>query len=708
MVAQLLNAAPMTILNGLLDDSETQPVIQPEQLPSHLPKFYIYAQQGPLDDQLVGGDSMTQMYGSASFDLRGPWATHATVGVNAVNAQANQIILRRLQPADAPKPAGIRLSLDVLGPVAVPQYQRGTNGQFLLDNTGKPIPVTGSGATVQGYIAKWVTGPIPNDQEGNDTFGQGVESAGDQTDVTTTTQSKRYPIMDFEVSSFGSWGNNQAIRLYAPTISSPTPIDQRILTQELVYPFRLAFSARPNAITSTSVVPTLQGGQYVDFCFVPLTIDQNTDAQLYLGDVAPASWQSLNVTGQPNQYSPFGQVYSYDSTIATLVEQFYTAELPYIANEFSDFTGIPNEQNLFNFFSGVSSQNVPYSAFAMNTTDANAVQLTPNTNLFATGGGDGTMNETLFAPLVGTAIQADYLDPNSVYNDMAEHPESIFYDTGFPTAVKNQLTAFISNRKDTFLVLATHDVLGPALTAAQETSLALALKTALQLYPESEVYGTPCVRGMIVGRSGTFIGSQYTKLLPLSIEVAIKSAKYMGAGNGIWKSTYNFDRAPNSQVEYFSNINVTFTSATQRNTDWSNGLVWVQAYARKSYFFPALKTVYDDDTSVLNSYFTALIACELEKIGFRSWTQFSGESSLTDAQLCSQIDAWISNAVLGRFDGRVVVQSQTTVTGADAQRGYSWTTIMKMYANNMRTVAQITIDSNRMAALAQTSTSATA
>jgi hypothetical protein len=33
---------------------------------------------------------------------------------------------------------------------------------------------------------------------------------------------------------------------------------------------------------------------------------------------------------------------------------------------------------------------------------------------------------------------------------------------------------------------------------------------------------------------------------------------------------------------------------------------------------------------------------------------------------------------------------------------------MKMYANNMRTVAQITIDSNRMAALAQTSTSATA
>lgn len=706
MPQQILNAAPMTILQGIQDSSTTQPVIVPEQLPSHLPKIYLYTQQGPLDDQLVSGDSMTQMYGASSFDLRSPWATHATVLANAINAQGNQIIIRRLQPADAPKAAGMRLSLDVLGPMMVPLYNRNSDGTYALDpTTGAKVP---TGSSIMGYQVKWVVGAIPNAEDGSDTFGLGEQGPGDQTEVGgTALQSVRYPIMDFEAPSFGAYGSNNAAIIYAPTTQSSTPIDTRILQQELVYPFRMSFATRPAVNQSSAIVPTTSGGQYVDFCFVPNTIDENTDAMLYADSIIPSSWQDIDDPDlTPNVYGPFGSFFSYDANIQTLVAQFYAAEKPVI-NSFSDFTGVGAEQNLFNFVSGVSSSNVPYESFVWNTTDANAVTLTENTNLYALGGGDGTMNETLFDGLVATAIQ-EYADPTNPIQDTAAHPESIFYDSGFTTPTKNQLVAFISNRKDTFLVWATHDVLGPALTAAQESSLALALKTTAQLYPESVVFGTPVTRAMIVGRSGTYIGSQYTKRLPITIEVAIKSAKYMGAGNGIWNSTYNFDQAPNSQIQYFSNINVTFTPATQRNSDWQNGLVWVQSFTRKGYFIPALKTVYDDDTSVLNSYFTALICCELEKIGERSWREYSGESKLTDQQLIAGVNGFISNAVLGRFDNRVVIQPVTTITGADAQRGYSWTTVIQVYANNMRTVATISIDTNRMSALAQTTTAVTA
>lgn len=709
MPQQILNAAPMTILQGIQDSSTTQPVIVPEQLPSHLPKIYLYTQQGPLDDQLVSGDSMTQMYGASSFDLRSPWATHATVLANAINAQGNQIIIRRLQPADAPKAAGMRLCLDVLGPMAVPAYQRNSDGSYLLNpTTGAKVQVTGTGATVTGYQVKWVVIPIPNAEDGSDTFGLGTILPGDQTETGgTALQSQRYPIMDFEAPSFGSYGSNNAAVIYAPTTQSSTPIDTRILQQEGVYPFRMSFSSRPNANSSATIVPTISGGQYVDFCFVPNTVDENTDALLYADAIIPSSWQDIDDPDlSPNVYGPFGQFYSYDANIQTLVAMFYAAEYP-VQNSFSDFTSATGQQNLFNFISGVSSQNVPYESFVWNTTDANSVSLTPNTNIYALGGGDGTMNETLFDGLVATAIQ-EYADPTNPIMDTAAHPESIFYDSGFTTPTKTALAAFISQRKDTFLVWGTHDVLGPALTAAQESSLALSLKTTAQLYPESEVFGTPVVRAMIVGRSGIYIGSQYTKRLPITIEVAIKSAKYMGAGNGIWNSVYNFDQAPNSQIEFFSNINVTFTPATQRNTDWANGLNWVQSYTRKGYFIPALKTVYDDDTSVLNSYFTALICCELEKIGERSWREYSGESKLTDQQLIAGVNSFITNAVLGRFDNRVVIQPQTTITGADAQRGYSWTTVIQVYANNMRTVATISIDTNRMSALAATTTATTA
>lgn len=699
MQATFVNAAPMVNLTGLQDSSETAPVIAPEQLPSHLPFFYLYAAQGPLSEQLVDGAAAAQMYGSRTFDLRDKFATHATVAANAALANANSCIFRRLQPADAPKPAAIRLSLDVLGPIQVPTYARNSDGSFQLDGvTG--LPVT-TGQTVQGYKVKFVVDPIGADVDGNDLFGQGTQIAGDQTDTTTSTQSKKYPIWDAEVSSFGSAGNNNAIRFYAPTTISPVPLDTRILADELVYPYRIQFATRPDANTSSTVTPTLAGSQYMDVCFVPGVIDKNTDQQLYVGANVPSAWQDLNNPNlTPNVYGPFGKFFSYDSEIATLVEQFYTAEVA-ATPTFTDFTGAAGEQNLFNFVGGTTSTGVPYSSYVFNTTDANAVKLTPNTNLYALNGGDGTMNEALFDTLVGAQIAADYSDPNSVKMDTAANPESSFYDTGFSLATKKALSAFIANRKDTFLVLATHTVNGPALTADQESSVALSLKTQVSLYAESEVYGTPVVRAMIVGRSGTFIGSQYTKRLPLTIEILIKSAQYMGAGNGVWKSTKNFDHAPGSVVQYFSDINVTFTPVSQRQKDWATGLVWVQSYSRRAYFFPALKTVYNDDTSVLNSYFTAMICCELEKIGERSWREYSGESSLTDLQLADGVDTFISDAVKGRFDGRVVIEPVTTVTGYDQQRGYTWTTVINLYANNMKTVGSVTINSLRMAQLQQ-------
>ena len=702
-VQQIVNAMPQAILNGADDLSTQPPVIVPEQVPSHLPKFGIWAQQGPLDDQLVVGNSMLQMYGSASFDERGAYATHATPLVNAISAAANQMIIRRLQPADAPKPAAVRLYLDVLGPIAIQEIARNSDGSYQLDpQTGLPIPGTG---TVQGYKVKFVTAPIGVDTEGNDLFGQGTEIAGDQTDVTTTTQSKRYPIWDADVPSFGKQGNNNAVRFYAPTALSSQPLDTRVLTDELVYPVRVQFATRPDANTSPSVTPLLTGDQFIDVCFVPGTIDKNTDQQLYIGAQVPSAWQDINdASGVPNTYGPFGRFFTYDSVVAGLVEQFYTAEFP-VAGTFSDFTGAENEQNLFNFVGGVSSQNVPYHSYVFNTADGNAVRLSPNTNIYAVNGGDGTMNNANYETAVA-AMMAEYADPNNPIQDPIGHPESHFYDTGFTLATKKLLGSFIANRKDTFVVLGTHDASGPALTASQESSVGLSLSTMLSAYPESDVYGTPVCRGLVFAGSGNFLGngtaSLYGKPLPLTLELGVKSAKYMGAANGVWKSTANFDRAPLSVIQYFSNINVTFVPATQGIKDWGNGIVRVRKYSRNAYFVPGLKTVYPDDTSVLNSYFTACGVGALEKICVQSWQEYSGESSLTDEQLVAGVDGFIADAVLGKFDNRFVVQSQTTVTGKDAQRGFSWTTVVSLYANNMRTVGQFTINTLRMSQLQTT------
>lgn len=697
MTVTIVNAAPMTIMLGTNDKSIRQPVREPEVLPTHLPKVYIYAQRGPTDPQLVVGGSRSTMYGEISFDLRQPWATHQTVLANIVNAQGNACMIERVVPADAAPPATLRLYADVL-PTTIPLYKRNIDGSFELDEDGEKVP---EGTTTAGYKLKWVVAQIENDQTGEDTFGRAPIVPGDQTDQATQEQSKRYPIMDLRVASFGAYGNNIGFRMYAPTQKSQNPIDERIIADSKVYPYRFGVVERSNATNTPLTIETINAEQYVQGGFKKGVLDKNTDVNLYIGETFIDAYEDTTSPNLPPQFGPFGASAVYDENIEALVKLFYAAETDFI-DQFSDFTGEgEDEAYRFNFVSGVSSFNVPYHSFEIITNTANAAVFTEKSVRYCLGGSDGTMNEELFAKLVADRV-SEYANPNSRLQDTAFYPESIIYDTGFPLATKYALCSFIAYRKDTFVVLSTHDVLGRSLTASEESSLAIALRTRLQMYPESEYFGTPVMRGMIVGRSGKMLNSQYTKRLPLTMEIAQKSARYMGAGNGIWENANAFDRYPASLVELFSDVNVTFTPASVRNKDWDNGLVWVQHYSRRSLFFPALKTVYDNDTSVLNSYFTVMACVELQKVGERAWRSFTGSSDLTNGQLIERVNQFVVDNTVGRFDDRFVIVPDAYISKADEQRGYSWSLRIKIYAPNMKTVMSLFIEAYRISDLEET------
>lgn len=219
------------------------------------------------------------------------------------------------------------------------------------------------------------------------------------------------------------------------------------------------------------------------------------------------------------------------------------------------------------------------------------------------------------------------------------------------------------------------------------------------MYPESDYFGTPVMRGMIVGRCGKLRNSQYSGYLPLSLEIAIKSAKYMGAGNGAWTNGNHFDGAPGSVLDYMTDISITWVPASVRNRNWDVGLNWVQSYDRRSYFFPALKTVYDDDTSVLNSYFTALAIGQLNKVAHAAWREFSGVSHLTNAQLVERINAFVIARTQKRFDERFVIVPDAFHTDDDLVRGFSFTLPIKIYAASMKTVMTSYVQAYRISDL---------
>ncbi len=690
----IVNAAPMVIDLGTQDLSTAQIPALPESLPQHLPKFYLYAQKGPTTPQLVVGASRINTYGAASFDLLGPYANHATALANLIDAQGNQCMIQRVVPTDAGPPANFLLSLDIL-PVTVDVYERNSDGSLTLNSNGSPIP---TGATTAGYNVKWVVSNQNTISGLNAEFGNATIVPGDQTNTTTNVQSQRYPIFEFQAGSQGSYGNLCGIRMWAPLANNPS-FPSTMFDTLRAYPYNFAMVQSASANVSPSIVPTILNDQQVMTTLLPNSIDPTTGAQLYVGNVLIQSYQNLNDPTYPPVYGNFSMVAIYQNNINTVLNMFYAAELPNI-NAFSDITSNPQDMYMMNIASFTSSQGAPYTAIVP-VMAANSVTMSQYTNVMAGGASDGTMNDTLFGELVATEVAA-YLDPNSSVQDIAMNPESIIYDTGFPLATKQAMCSFVGLRHDTFVVLSTYDVLQPQLTQDQEMSTAIALRTRLQMFPESSYFGTGVMRGMVVGYSGTLLNSQYSTPVPLTFEIGIKSAIYMGASNGAWKTGYNFSGAPGSILQYVVNPTISWLPGTVRNKAWGAGLNWVQTYDRKSCFFPALKTVYDDDTSVLNSYFTAMAICTLNKIAHAAWREFSGVDNLTNAQLADKVNSFISNNTQGIFDGKYVIVPQAFFTDSDVARGYSWTLPIKLYANNMKTVMTTYTQAYRMSSLPTT------
>ncbi|MGI9211321.1 MAG: hypothetical protein ACR2HF_02515 [Methylococcaceae bacterium] len=682
----LINAAPLVQQLGTRDLSTVQVPREPEQYAQHLPKCFLFAQKGPLTPQLVSGAEAELMYGTQTFDLRSKFANHQTVFSKLMFAEGNNIMVQRVMADDVGPEANVLLSLDVL-PTKVDLYQRDPTGAIQLDTTGAPIKV----GSADGYKVMWVTSHITT-VAGIAHFGQAAVSAGAQTDSVSGTQSQRFPIFEFKASFLGEAGNNSGLRFWAPTQDTESNMPTTLMSKERVYPYYVSMIRRSDATSSPKVVQTQMGDQYVSVVLKEGVIDPISDREMFMGDILLGNYQNVSDPAYPKVFGDFGTMAIYQENLDQLVAQFLEAESTYI-DSFSDFSADPKDAHLFNIVSGVSSQNVPYHSFQL-IDGSGSVRLTSFSNIFAGGGSDGSLDNVTFNRLVRDQMEA-YLDPNSEMQELALNVESIIYDTGFELQTKYALADMIALRKDTCVVLSTYDIDGPVMTQAEEHSVAVALRTRLQMFPESDYFGTPVMRGLIVGRSGILRNSQYKGRLPLTFEVGIKAARYMGAGNGRWKNGYNFDGAPGSLVENMTDISITWVPTSVRNKNWSVGLNWVQAFDRKSFFFPALKTVYANDTSVLNSFITVLAICTLNKVTAAAWRQFSGVSGISNGQLIDRTNAFIKSQTQGRFDDRFTIEPAAFFTDTDILNGFSWTVPVKIYAQNMKTVMTSYIEAYR-------------
>lgn len=692
----IVTAAPWTEALGTRDGSSRERVISRIPVPSHLALVFTYAQKGDTEMNLVSGDTALWKYGDEIFDVRSKFATHQTVLANELNSVGNAIMMKRVIPDDAPPAANVRISAEVVKTRINPK-RRLSDGNYDLDVNGNTVDVNTS---VEGHRIKFIAEYIKPEADGTSNIGKGKIRTGTLTGINAE-ESQRIPLMDFEVSSQGSWGNLQGIRIWADDVNGQIPVNETLVRSQKAYPYFFSFVEKADEESTATVVYADTGEQNVQLTLKPKTFDMSTDSDYYVGTELLRRWAMPNAASHLKAQGPFGNLFLYEKNIEDLHIALATAEKAAMASYpgmVHDLTAGEEDHFRFNLFGGFTTQGTPYISYEIvrNSAVANerVLRFSSNSNIMATGGGDGTLSPENFAKLVEREV-AQFGDRNSKYLDIIRYPISAFYDTGFPMSTKKALGKLISIRKDIMLALVPSVYGEREPTPSEESSICVALRTIMQAYPESTHFGTPIMRGMIFAHKGRMVSSRYRQRAPLVIEAARKFARYMGASDGIWKDEYSPDREPTNRVEQFVEISEAYKPASVRNRDWKAGMIWIDPADLNEFYWPALRTVYEDDSSILTSAITVFCICELEKIGERVRTKFSGRSDLTNGQLADRIEREVLEQVQGRFGNRFEIVPKVDFTKADIARGYSWTLKISIYGNNMKTVQTLYIEALR-------------
>lgn len=670
------NATPTPVQYGLNDVSGRQLVPTPSQYPTHLPLVFLMSERGDTEDAYsVIGDAAIRMYGSSTFNLTSKYTTHQTVLFNKVTEQGNSCFVQRLKMPGAKKSA-LRVYMDVL-PDDIPTYERGIDNKHTLDVDGNKIP---TGDTVPGYKIKWVTAPVPENE-----FGRAPTAIGSQVDGAGAT-SQLIPFLDLEVPDVGSYGDLVGFRLSNVNLESSPPVDSDVVSDQLTALYRLQLVERPNARSTPNVLENKYGEISVDFSIKKGAYNAKTRQHLYADERILPSYHDADNQDIPPYYGPFKKLHFYYSNIETILVDMFNKEKLY-----TNFDEGEGEEHQINILSGVHTDATPYESIQM----VDGVDFNGYTTLYAVGGDDGDTSQEAF-DLEVRRQAASFGDLDIKYLDLLRYPISVFYDSGFSIDTVEALGTMMSRRKDFIVVTATQDANQKPNLPSEETSLALAIASALRILPESELYGTPAYRAAVVGQCGILINSPYRGYLPLTIQLAIWFARYMGSGTGIWDSQNKPDVWPNNEVTDFKDVNIPYKPANARMNDWDNGLIWFQTSRNRTLFAPAMQTIYPDDTSIMNSLINGFIASHLQKIAVEVWREMTGRTDLTPNQFLERSDAKIADKARGMFDGRAIITPVTRFTGQDANNGYSWTTTIRMQAPNMKTVNFITIESDRL------------
>lgn len=607
-----------------------------------VPFAFLMAERGKPGEIYFGSAAeLTPILGASTFDFSSPYFNAATQFVGIAMAGQGVEVMRLVDPAA--KSATLGLFLQVTQKSIV-QYTKGPGGNRLVDSDGDFIPrMQGDGVTPiveQGIEVKWIVRALDRVKSIPETIdnleiGQGYGVDG---------PSIIYPICAFEVSSQGLYGNRQGFSL-SSNVGRDTTVSEAI--NSVLY--RFMPMELPRAVSTTaSVIPDIFGALFNDISFKPSAVFGPTSTNYAFDYVLNNSYVNLK---DGNSVLPYNvHVYSeHVKTIGELILQ-YSEELgnidPYLIDLISckDLDG--------NHYDHLTLD--PTSTTVVNAAVVN----------YASGGTDGDTSWTMFESLV-----ADWLSGSNhgEFGNLQQHPMTHFYDPGFSMATKQLLFNMLDLRDNLKIDISTQDISLPANTKAEDISAGQTLAFRAQMHPESVIAGVGCTRVGIYAHAAPLInGAPFGGIIPFNLNRLIQRRDLDG-GTYVKGSSGGL---PNSQVTIFRKPNWVADDTTSQALSWSNAINTVRHADRITIFYPSLRTVYPNDTSLLSDDEVSDRIIYMFKICRKIWAKYAGVRKAAK-KLYPLIERDINNQCAEAFSGDDITVVATVFQSAqDANLGY--------------------------------------
>ena len=680
----LLNSTPRIIYGGINDKSRgTQTRVQ-STYPQHAPLLRLWAQTGPEETIYIGNDSgsFNALFGLDTLARRGKFYNLQSMLAETLLGAGNGFFVKRLIPQDAKK-SRVILGLEIVRD-EIPAVQERLSGF----NYNGQVPPSGGAALppVDGYRARIVvmnaTGEVGTAQPVPGTLLAEVDG----------TQAQIYPLFELPASYFGAAGDNLGFRIWAPNEKTNELWDEETAATFKTRMYRMQFMQKIAGTNIPAIVQTALGEDYVDVCFAEGAYSASTDKEYYIGDVLVKSYADDGYeSGLAPLTSPFSQIHVYDAHIKTVQDLIYARETalnPAIAAHITASSQI-------DFLTGMGEDGDIYQALYLLGSLDGGITLGDGTTVYAKGGADGTINHDTYEELV-TVENTAFGQLGDLYENVALYQFSHIYDTGLSMDGKIAMMNVLGQRRDIKAIFTTYvEKEGRKPTLSEELSRAQVLMTRLKAYPESTLYGTGVCRAEIVYQTGDLMGGGYSKPVPQVLDYALKWANFAGAGTGILRDGADIDQVPNNTVTLVKNLNVPFFPARAQANAWESGGTYSLTSDVRENYYPCIRSVYQDETSVLLSPITVNIACDIVRLIHRIHRKFSGNAKLTPEQLIERCDRAIVEEVEGRYANRVQIRPETFFTPDDVNNGISWHCRVKLYANNPRTTMFFELETHR-------------